>query len=96
MTDAQVNQQIEDVFHWINLSLDDFRKVLDAKYPERNGPNFLLGMVCLAVTELIAKLFWPYTSKKNPCNRYQVVRIRKYRTYKKHTFGDIDAKKSVI
>ncbi len=56
MTDTQT---IDEAFRLFLLSLDDLRKILEADY-NGPGPNFLVAEAALAVTEPIAKTYFPF------------------------------------
>jgi len=73
-----INQEIQESFHWIDLSLQDFRKVLPATDEVGNGANFLVALCGLAITEIIAKLYYPYTFFKTKCKGKRLVRTRGY------------------
>lgn len=86
MKKINIDQQIKNTFHWINLSLDDFKKLLDADYLGRHGPNFSIAMVALAITEPIAKLYYPHINKQ------QEIRVYKRKGNRADIFDKIDAK----
>lgn len=50
---------INELTKYIDLSVDDLRKVLMVQYPDGISPNFIGAMICMAITEPIAKItFW--------------------------------------
>jgi len=52
--------EIKTVFHWINLSLDDLKKLINGNYPSGSSPNFPIAQISLSITEPVAKLSHPF------------------------------------
>lgn len=55
-----MDDNIKTVFHWIDLSLDDLKKLINANYPSGSSPNFPIAQISLSITEPVAKLSHPF------------------------------------
>jgi len=98
MNNSIIDKEIEEAFHQIALSLEDFKKILNSIDHKGRGANFLVALCGLAITEPIAKLYYPYVFDKSRGKR-RIVRFRKIEisgnTYNPDHFGKIPAKQSV-
>ncbi len=59
-----MDENIKTVFNWINLSLDDLKKLINGNYPSGSSPNFPIAQVSLSITEPVAKLSHPFRQRR--------------------------------
>lgn len=70
-----MENNIKTVFHWTNLALDDYKKLIDANYPKGHSPNFVIARIGLVTTESLAKLSYPYRNGNIP-NRFDQIEAK--------------------
>ncbi len=70
-----MEENIKTVFHWTDLALDDYQKLINAEYPQGNSPNFVIARAGLIATESLAKFAHPYKNGAIP-NRFDKIEAK--------------------
>lgn len=68
-----MDKDINSFFHWADLAIDDFKKLIDASYLNGNAPNFVIARVALVATEPLAKMSFPYNNQGSIPNRFDYI-----------------------
>ena len=76
MNKEEEKNLMNETFHYFNIALNDFKKLLNATDSKGNAANFAQATIAFIITEPMAKVYAPFLEKKkNKSGRYKLATL---------------------